>query len=334
MTQVSKPKAISAAVIAALALTGGYYAYANVFGSDEQPFYGSVDVRDVSMGFRVAGRVAEVLVDEGDSVAAGQTLARIDDEPYRRLRAESLAARDAAAARLQMLERGHDPEAVARARAKLDEARVLLTNAEKARTRVTNLRTSGASSQTQVDDAEASHDAAAARVRAAEQELHQLRRGYREEEINEARANLAKAEAAYSRAELQLADTELKSPTSGVVQTRAIEPGAMIDVGAVGLVVAKTNEAWVRAYVPEPSLGFTVPGARVAIYTDSQPDRPYEGRIGSVSSRAEFTPRAVETTDLRTSLVYRVRVLIDQPDKGLRQGMPVTVRLVEPASKS
>lgn len=332
MKQISKPKAVVAAVFAALALSGGYYAYASVFGSEQEPFYGSVDVRDVSVGFRVSGRIAEVLVDEGDAVTAGQVLARIDSEPYLRLREESLAARDAAAARLALLEKGYDPEAVARAHAKLDEARVMLVNAEKARVRLTNLRASGASSQTQVDDAVATHESAAARVRAAEQELHQLRRGYRIEEISEARANLAKAEAAYARAELQLADTELKAPNDGVVQTRAIEPGTMVDAGTVGLVVAKTSEAWVRAYVPEPSLGETVPGARVAVYTDSRPAQPYEGRIGSVSSRAEFTPRTVETTDLRTSLVYRVRVLIDHPDSGLRQGMPVTVRLVESKS--
>lgn len=334
MNQISKPKAVGAAVFAALALSGGYYAYASVFGSEQDPFFGSVDVRDVSVGFRVSGRIAEVLVDEGDAVTAGQVLARIDAEPYLRLREESLAARDAAAARLQLLERGYDPEAVARARASLDEAQALLVNAQKAKARATNLRASGASSQTQVDDAEATHDAAAARVRAAQQQFDQLRRGYRVEEITEARANLAKAQAAYDRAELQLADTELKAPNAGVVQTRAIEPGAMIDAGSTGLVIAKTAEAWVRAYVPEPSLGETVPGARVVVYTDSRPDRPYEGRIGSVSSRAEFTPRTVETTDLRTSLVYRVRVLIDTPDSNLRQGMPVTVRLIDSTSES
>lgn len=334
MNQLSRRKVAAVAVAGVLALSGGYYAYASVFGADEEPFYGSVDVRDVSVGFRVSGRIADVLVDEGDAVQRGQVLARLDAEPYLRLSEESRAALDAAAARLALLEGGHDPEAVARARAKLDEARIMLANAGKARVRATNLRSSGASSQTQLDDAEANHDAAAARVRAAEQELQQLRRGYRGEEISEARANLAKAEAAYARAELQFTDTELKAPNDGVVQTRAIEPGAMVDAGSVGLVIAKTGEAWIRAYVPEPSLGETVPGARVLVYTDSRPDQPYQGRIGSVSSRAEFTPRTVETTDLRTSLVYRVRVLIDRPDSALRQGMPVTVRLSESASKS
>lgn len=326
-------KHIAAAVVAVLALSAsGYYAYAQ-FGGDEETFYGSVDVRDVSVGFRVAGRVVAVCVDEGSSVKAGQVIARLDAAPYEHARDESRAERDAAAARLALLERGYNPAQVSKAQAQLDAARVTLVNAEKMLTRLTSLRSSGATSQSALDDAQAAHDAAAAQTRAAEQEYRQLHKGYRSEEIAEARARLTKAEAAYARAQLQLADTALTAPEDGVVQTRAIEPGSMVDTGGVALVISKTGEAWVRAYVPEPALGQTVPGARVTVYTDSR-TQPYQGRIGSVSPRAEFTPRTVETTDLRTSLVYRVRVLIDEPDAALRQGMPVSVRLSAQPSQS
>lgn len=333
MSQLPKQKKIAVAVVAALVLSGGYYAYAQLAADEQQPFFGSVDVRDVSLGFRVSGRVGEVLVDEGATVKAGQVLARLDAEPYQRMREETLAARDAAAAKLELMQKGYNPEAIASAKAQLDAARATLVNAEKTLMRVRNLRSSGATSQSALDDANAAHDEAAARVRAAEQEYAQLRNGYRREEIAEAQANLAKAQAAYSRVQLQFEDTELKAPEDGIVQTRAIEPGSMVEAGSVGLVLAKTGEAWVRAYVEEPSLGRTVPGAKVVVYTDSR-EQPYEGRIGSVSPRAEFTPRTVETTDLRTSLVYRVRVLIDNPDSGLRQGMPVSVKLVTTPSKS
>lgn len=334
MSQQRKVKKVGIAMVAILTFSAvSYYAYAKFDGSAEQPFYGSVDVREVSLGFRVSGRVAEVLVDEGFAVKAGQVLARLDPVPYQRLRDEALAARDAAAAKLDLMHKGYDPEAIASAKAQLDEARAALINAEKTLTRVSNLRSSGASSQSALDDANAAHDQAAARVRSVDQQYAQLRNGYRHEEIVEAQANLAKAQAAYARVQLQLEDTELKAPEDGVVQTRAIEPGSMVDAGSVALVVTKTGEAWVRAYVDEPSLGKTVPGARVDVYTDSRKE-PYEGRIGSVSPRAEFTPRTVETTDLRTSLVYRVRVLIDKPDAALRQGMPVTVQLAVPASRS
>lgn len=324
------PKPIAAAVAVVLALSvGGYYAYKHVNGDAANAFYGSVDVRDVSIGFRVSGRVTEVLVDEGSAVKSGDVLARLDAEPYRRMRDENLGARDAAAARLAFLQKGYNTELVAKAKAQLDEARVALANADKAYKRAGGLRASGASSQSTLDNAQATYEEAAARVRAVEQEYAQLRKGYREEEIAEARANLAKAEASYARAQLQIDDAELKAPADGVVQTRAIEPGSMVAAGNAALVIAKNNEAWVRAYVAETDLGRAVPGARVSVYTDSRPDKPYAGRIGSVSPRAEFTPRTVETTDLRTSLVYRVRVLIDEPDPALRQGMPVTVRFEE-----
>jgi HlyD family secretion protein len=329
-----KKVVVRAAVASVLLSAAAYYAYASVFdpGGDER-FYGSVDTRNVSVGFRVSGRVTEVLVDEGSPVVAGQVIARLDAEPYRRAQQESLATRDAAAARLALMESGYDKHAIAQAAAELDENRASLENAERTEARMLELRKTGAQSQRALDDAHTARAEAAARAVASGQELARLRRGYRAEEIDEARANLARAEAAYQRMQLQLDDTELKAPDGGVVQTRAIEPGSFVNAGASGFVIAKTNEAWVRAYVPEPSLGRTVPGARVAIYTDSRPDQPYVGRIGSVSPQAEFTPRTVETTDLRTSLVYRVRVLVDKPDSGLRQGMPVTVRLASSETK-
>lgn len=326
MISIQQRKKVAVAVAAILTVgMGGYYAYARIQGTDPKPFFGSVDVRDVNLGFRVNGRVAEVLVDEGMSVKAGQLLARLDADPYRRLRDEALATLNAATARLQLLKAGHDPEAIASAKARLDAARATLANAEKALVRTTNLRSTGATSQSALDVAMAARDEAAARTRAAEQEYAQLRNGYRREEVEEAQANVARAQAAYARAQLQVDDTELKAPEDGVVQTRAIEPGAMVETGSVSLVVTNNRDAWVRAYVDEPSLGMAVPGARVAVYTDSRKE-PYAGRIGSVSPRAEFTPRTVETTSLRTSLVYRVRVLVDSPDAALRQGMPVTVR--------
>jgi HlyD family secretion protein len=320
---------VRAAVASVLLSAVAYYTYASVFDARaDDYFYGSVETRNVSVGFRVAGRVSEVLVDEGSPVTAGQVIARMDAEPYRRMQQESLAARDAAAARLALMESGYDKHAIAQAAAQLDEHRANLRNAEKTEARMIELRKTGAQSERALDGAHTARAEAAARVAASEEELARLRRGYRAEEIGEARANLARAEAGLQRMQLQLEDTELKAPADGVIHTRAIEPGSFVNAGSAGFVIAKTGEAWIRAYVPEPSLGRTVPGTRVAVFTDSRPDKAYEGHIGSVSPQAEFTPRTVETTDLRTSLVYRVRVLVEKPDSSLRQGMPVSVRFV------
>ena len=109
--------------------------------------------------------------------------------------------------------------------------------------------------------------------------------------------------------------------------TRAVEPGSIMPVGTTALTLNLQNPVWVRAYVSEPQLGRVKPGGKVTLYTDLRPEKPYHGQIGYVSPRAEFTPKSVETADLRTGLVYRFRVVVSDADAGLRQGMPITVRL-------
>jgi HlyD family secretion protein len=156
-----------------------------------------------------------------------------------------------------------------------------------------------------------------------------LESGFRPEEIASAQAELDTARAALSSAELDLHDTALRAPADGVILTRAQEPGAMVQAGTTVLTLSLENPVWVRAYVHGPDLGRIHPGMRVTVTTDSRPDKPYEGQIGYISPRAEFTPRNVETKELRTSLVYRVRVTVDNPDKSLRQGMPAVVHIPE-----
>jgi HlyD family secretion protein len=119
----------------------------------------------------------------------------------------------------------------------------------------------------------------------------------------------------------------LKSPCDGIVMTRVIEPGTVVLPNSAVYSVAITNEVWIRAFVPETMLGRTAPDAEVRILTDSRPNQPYHGRIGYVAPAAEFTPKTVETPELRTQLVYRIRVRVTDPDPGIRQGQPVTIQL-------
>lgn len=133
--------------------------------------------------------------------------------------------------------------------------------------------------------------------------------------------------AALANARLQLSDAVLRSPADGVIMTRAVEPGTMLEAGSTVFTLALIRPVWVRAYVGETDLGRAVPGAAVTVISDTRPTRPYHGTIGFVSPTAEFTPKTVETADLRTALVYRLRVVVTDPDDWLRQGMPVTVRI-------
>lgn len=140
-------------------------------------------------------------------------------------------------------------------------------------------------------------------------------------------ANLKEAQSSYETAKLNVEDTRLLSPSDGVVYTRIREPGTVVDKGQPVYSIAVSRPVWVRTYIPETRLGDLYPGMRAKVYTDTKQNPVYEGQVGYISPIAEFTPKNVETPDLRTSLVYQVRVVIDQPDAGLRQGMPVTVKI-------
>ena len=145
------------------------------------------------------------------------------------------------------------------------------------------------------------------------------------------RAALEQAQAALAQAKLDLHDTVLTAPSDGTLMTRAVEPGTMLNAGGTVLTLSLTHPVWVRAYVDEKNLGQAQPGREVLLYTDSRPDKPYHGKIGFVSPSAEFTPKTVETPDLRTDLVYRLRIVVTDADDALRQGMPVTVQFGDEA---
>jgi HlyD family secretion protein len=290
--------------------------------------HGNVDIREVNLGFRVSGRILEVNRDEGDAVKAGEILARLDDEPYRREAEESRAQVASLRARLQLMESGNRPQEIAQARALLREREVTATNAAITGKRTEELFATRAVSIQERDDAQARSREADARVNSAREQLSLLEAGFRTEDIAQAKAELARAEANLAAAELRIQDTVLKAPSDGVILTRAQEPGAVLQPGATVLTLSLVRPVWVRAYVSEPDLGRIHPGLKVEVRSDSRPGQPYQGQIGYISPRAEFTPKNVETAELRTSLVYRLRVVVENPDDALRQGMPVNVTVL------
>ncbi|MHB1948237.1 MAG: efflux RND transporter periplasmic adaptor subunit [Gammaproteobacteria bacterium] len=145
---------------------------------------------------------------------------------------------------------------------------------------------------------------------------------------NAAKANLEKAIADLSQSMLRYQDTNLYVPSEGIVLTRAVEPGTMLAISDTVITVTLIDPIWVRAYISESELGRAKPGTKVRVYADSFPNKFFEGQIGFVSPTAEFTPKTVETPDLRTELVYRLRIVMQDPHHELRQGMPVTVKVL------
>jgi membrane fusion protein YbhG len=318
---------IAIALTLAAAAAVGWFLAAGREDSGTLTLYGNVDIRDVDLGFRVPGRLAEMLVDEGDAVDPGAVLARLDAEPYR----EAIAAAEArvAQARATALKfaNGTRPEEVDQARARVREAEAAAQNAAREARRQAGLVKSGASSDKAAEAARAHQDETAAALASARSALALAEAGYREEDVAAAQAELATAQAQLEQAQTQLADTTLTAPSAGTILSRVREPGTILAQGTPVYTLSLRDPTYVRAYVGEPDLGRVAPGTAVEISTDTSAKR-YHGQVGFVSPRAEFTPRTVETTELRTDLVYRLRIVVSDADEALRQGMPVTVELV------
>lgn len=240
---------------------------------NELILYGNVDVRQANIGFRVAGRVAEMYFEEGDFVQKGALMATLEKTPY-------------------------DNE-ISQQEALVRSAKTSFENAETVlKRRLLGIEVGGITEE-DLDNAQASRD--------------------------ELFANLKAAEAALSVARNNMDYTEVIAPTDGVVLTRIREPGTVVNPADPVYTLSVISPVWIRAYVSEPYLGKIYYGMKATILTDS--GQTYEGHVGFISPVAEFTPKTVETTQLRTDLVYRLRIYADNPDHFLKQGMPVTVDL-------
>ncbi|MEP5763453.1 MAG: secretion protein HlyD [Halieaceae bacterium] len=295
-------------------------------GNGDLTLYGNVDIREVQLGFRVGGRLETMLFEEGDTVAAGDPMASLDDQPMQEALALASAGVMEAQANLDRATTGSRPQEIQQAEAMVAEAEAALDNADKRLKRQQDLFKDGLNSRSALDDSVAQQEQAAARLRASREALKLAVEGFRSEDIAAAQAGLAAAQARQDQAQTQLDDTKLAAPSSGVILTRAREPGAMLAIGAPVYTLSLSDKVYVRAYVDESRLGQVVPGTQVQVWSDSSAQR-YQGQIGFVSPRAEFTPKTVETPELRTDLVYRLRIIVSNPDDGLRQGMPVTVEI-------
>ena len=144
---------------------------------------------------------------------------------------------------------------------------------------------------------------------------------------DELRTQVIAAKAKLDNAQTSLDDTEVYAPSTGTILTRVKEEGAIVNPGESAYVLALSTPIWIRAYVNETDLGRIYQGMEARITTDANPDKPYIGHIGFISPIAEFTPKTVETPELRTQLVYRLRIIVKNTDQYLRQGMPVSVHI-------
>jgi membrane fusion protein YbhG len=287
--------------------------------------YGNVDMREVQLAIDGNGRIAEMLAQEGDKVHKGQLLARLDA-------ARQQAARDRAAAELEAqqavvarMHAGSRPEDIRKARADLAAAEAQATDAASTAARLNVLSKENLASHQQAENATATAKAAAERVKAGRELLSLAEQGPRQEDVDAAEAQLKADQAGLALAQKELDDTVLHAPLDGIIRNRILEPGDMASPQSPIYTLAITDPMWVRAYVSETDLGHVHPGMQASVSTDSFPGKQYQGWVGYISPTAEFTPQSVQTEEMRTQLVYQVRVYVCNPQDELRLGMPASV---------
>jgi membrane fusion protein YbhG len=314
-------------VVAGLA-AGAFWLLRHGNGTDRfLVLYGNVDIREVAPAFNDDGPVTNMVAQEGDRVRKGELIAEIDGARYAAKLAEAEHQAQNQQDILTKLLNGSRPEEVAQAKATMESLEATYENAKLNFARVAALARTTIASRSQLDSARAQRDSLQKSYEAAKQAYLLAVKGPRAEDIAAARAALQTAKAAVAFARQQFTDTKLYAPADGIVEDRILEPGDMAAPNTPVYTVALTSPLWVRAYVPETALGKIALGMQAVVTTDSFPGRKYHGWVGYLSPTAEFTPKNVETPELRTRLVYQLRVYVCDPRNELRLGMPATVTI-------
>lgn len=286
---------------------------------------GNIEVVDAQLSFKIGGRVSQRAVSEGDHVKAGQLIAQLDDIEQTQqlaLRRAELAAAEAA---LAELEAGSRLQEIASAEATVRSAEAERDRAQLDFTRQQELLNRAAISNREFEASQAQLKVAEAKLAEASERSKLVREGARPETIQQARARVQQARATVNLAETQVANARLLSPLDGVVLSHNIEPGEYVAPGTPIVTVADTAHVWVRAYVNETDLERIRHGQAASIHTDAVPNRTFTGKVGFISSEAEFTPKTVQTAKERVKLVFRIKVDIANPDDALKPGMPADV---------
>jgi HlyD family secretion protein len=308
----------------------GYWLFGRDSDTTNIVLQGNVDLRQVELPFNDSERIAEVLVEEGSTVKAGQVLARLDTGRLQPRVAQAEAHVAAQREALRKLRNGARPEEIAQARAALAAAQAEAANATSQLQRLRSISDESQGRAISPQDLEATLAASRmseARAESSRKALELTLAGPRQEDIDQAKAQLDAAEADLALLARQLADAELRAPTDGVIRNRLMEPGELASPQRPVFALAITTPKWVRAYLSEMELSRITLGAPAHVTMDSAPNAPLQGKVGFISSTAEFTPKTVQTEELRTSLVYEIRIFVDDPEDRLRLGMPATVTL-------
>jgi len=292
---------------------------------DRLSLSGTVEAREVTLSFQVSGRIKRLLVDEGEPVKQDQQVALLVADDFEQAVAGAKAEVAAAKAALAALEAGTRKQELKVAEATLQQAQLERDFAEEEVQRIQSLIYKKLASQEQMDRAELTRDVATAALHRAGQQLQLLQEGPRQEAIDKASAELAARQSALNSAEQQLNYTHLRSPVDGTVTLRQAEAGEVVGAGQAVFKVAELTRPWVRAYLSEVDLARVRLGDKVSVTVDGLPGKSFPGTLSFIAAKAEFTPKTVETRELRVDLVYRIKVQLEDSEGVLKLGMPADV---------
>ncbi|HEY4200553.1 MAG TPA: HlyD family efflux transporter periplasmic adaptor subunit [Devosiaceae bacterium] len=325
-------KTVVAVVVALIVIAAAWWFWArqnDATAGDTLVLQGNVNIRQIALAFNGTGRITELRAEEGHVVEANEVIGVLDTQALALQVAQAKAQIEVQRQIVLKLRNGARPEEIDQVRSQLASAQAQARSAQSDLTRRQQLFGVSASSVSVLDieNAELAVEVANQKVNEIQAALALTKAGSRSEEIAGAEAQLASAQAQLALLEHQIDEAQLRSPQKAVVRSRLLEPGDMATPQQPVVTLALTDPKWIRLFVSERDLGRVRVNMPASIFTDSQPDQPIAGSVSFISSVAEFTPKTVQTEELRTSLVYEVRVLVGNDDGNLRLGQPVTVRI-------
>jgi HlyD family secretion protein len=322
---------VAAAIAAgAIALAAWLLPIADLFNSGSGNtllLSGNIEAHESLLSFQVSGRIADLPVEEGKYVEDDAIVARLDDRDYRQQVATDEAALKVAEAQLKLELAGTRHQELEAIRQAMMNAEATLDQRRLDYSRIKQLYEADATSRESYDLADTNLKQAQATYEQSKQNFDQAVEGTRKEEIAIAVARAEQARETLKYARIQLDHTLLHAPFAGVALVRQAELGEVVSPGTPIFTFADLKHIWLRAYVAETDLGRIRWGEKAAITADSLPGRTFTGRISFISSKAEFTPKSVETHKERVTLVYRIKIDIYNPNYELKPGMPADARL-------
>jgi len=288
---------------------------------------GVIEAVEVEIRSQSQGVVDEILVREGQKVSRGDVLCRINSDKLRIQMEQLIAGIAASEARLALVRRGTKKEMIAMAKSQADLAAKQMETAQKDQERLAKLLSQDAVSPSQKEKADLALKAAQEQHKSARENYEMALRGPEKEEIAMAEADLKNLQAQRRLLEEHLRDTEVRAPGPGTVEVRHIEPGELAAPGSALFSLIDLGQTYVKAYVPENTIGRIRIGDPIEVMSDSFAGRTFSGKIGLIADEAEFAPKNVQTKEERLKLVYMIKSDLPNPDGALKPGMPVDVRI-------